>query len=205
VGPRAWILAGSAAACGATLAIGALHLPAAKPLLLLLTGGSCPIGEELSPAARDDARALSVATVRGESRAPSRPALGLTLGVSTRAEGEAWGATRGFRCAPASGGLRCEGAAGEDVWLELDGTDHVVSVVATQRDLTPAAGTAAFAQREQELAELGTPWKRRDADLTRTLAQQLAEYRYEDYRVQVTATNTGGRVTLRTAWQDLEG
>ncbi|MES2643581.1 MAG: hypothetical protein V4850_29115 [Myxococcota bacterium] len=210
---RAWIIGGVAAA-GVTLAIGGLHLPEARPLLLFVTGGSCPIGAELSPEARDDARALSVASVRGQATAPSRPALGLTLGTTTRAEAETWAAGRGLTCGAETGGLRCApagtpGSSGsqlaDEVWIELDGAERVVALVATTRDLAPADAATVFAARELELSAAGTPWKRRDADLTRTMAQQLAEYRYVDYRAQLTATNMGGRVTVRTTWQDLEG
>jgi hypothetical protein len=81
-----------AAAFVATLVVGLLHLPFAKPLLASLSGrgGGCPMGweraETLTPAQVESRRAKMLATTRGGAKAAGRPALGFALEGTTRGE-----------------------------------------------------------------------------------------------------------------------
>src|SRR5262249_4844409 len=79
----------------ATLVVGLLHLPAARPLLALV--GACPVGHE-SASEIEEARGLALRSLRGSQPAPARPALGFTLERTTEAEVREWARTRGIPC-----------------------------------------------------------------------------------------------------------
>ena len=92
--------------CGviATGAVGALHLPAARPLLARF-GVACP-SRALTPEQVQAAREPALSRLRGGSEAPRRPALGLSLDGTTESQASAWALQRGLRCETSARGLR---------------------------------------------------------------------------------------------------
>jgi hypothetical protein len=79
----------------ATMTIGLLHAPFARKLLMKV--GGCPVGNE-DPHAVEAARAQAVAQNAGRLVAPSRVALGFTLGSATLADAKQWESTYKLRC-----------------------------------------------------------------------------------------------------------
>jgi hypothetical protein len=88
---RLFIAAGAIAF--ATAAVGALHMPFARPLLMQL--GGCPVAgaSQMTAVEMEHARRMGAEGDRGAIPAPARPALGFVLDGSTLAEVRAW-ATR---------------------------------------------------------------------------------------------------------------
>jgi hypothetical protein len=87
----AWITAGTVVAVAA---VGALHTPAARPLLMRI--GGCPMGA--SPAQIETAQRAAVKKTRGVTPSPARPALGFTLDGATLADVRAWAKGEGLAC-----------------------------------------------------------------------------------------------------------
>ena len=205
---RRTLLLGAAAAA-ATLAaavggIGVLHLPAARPALLWVSGGGCPIGEPLDRTALDAARARSLAPLAGQAPSPSRPGLGFALTRSTRAELVAWAHAEGIACEPAGEArLVCTDApAGplhlqhpvDELVLQLDADDRLIGLAASRRG-------APF--DDAELEALGPAHERRDADLDQLLAQRREAWTFEDLRVVQTETRLRDGVSSRLTIQAL--
>ena len=208
------------AAAGAALVglVGLAHTPAARPLLRLVAGGSCPVGAGIpaDPAVVDQARAQSVPKLRGERPAASRPAAGFRLDADDPAAVAAWAAQHGISCqpegalttcSPVPAGVLPDGVAHDSISFQFDSAQHLIAVMVRTNALpaeaaaeTVAAGAAALT------AEVGPPVTARgDAStLNRPLAQLSAEFRFADYRALLTATNVGGgRIAYRAMYQSL--
>jgi hypothetical protein len=108
--------AGVALALVGLLAVGALHSNAGRALLGASGCPFDPAAKPASPETIEDFRKKSLASMRVGGKATARPALGLTLGASTRTEASSWASGLGLACEGELGGaaLRCEGRAPRD-------------------------------------------------------------------------------------------
>ena len=88
----------------ATGFIGFLHTPAGRPLLAAL-GVGCPV-KRVTPAQAEALRQRGLSGLRGARPAPARPALGLSLDVSTEKDVKAWASRAHLECAVVNRGLR---------------------------------------------------------------------------------------------------
>ena len=199
--------------------IGLAHLPIAAPLLGLWTGGGCPVGLDhpLAPAARDAARATALEVVRGVGTAGDRPALGFALDGTSRVEATAWAATHGVVCTDARELKQCGPVPAtaipdgprDSLVFEFDAGDALVSVTAGRR--VPAAeAVAVYVALEAGVAERAGPATLQRGEPTAEwldrgpLTQLSSEFRFADYRAQLTATNLGpGRIAVREVYQAL--
>ena len=92
---RKWTVGLASTLAAATLGVGALHLPAARPLLALI--GACPVGRA-SASEIEDARRIALRSLRGDTRAPARPALSFELERTTLDDVRAWARAREISC-----------------------------------------------------------------------------------------------------------
>jgi len=191
-----------------TLAIGALHAPPFRHLLMRL--GGCPmLGARMTPEQMDNARRISVSADRGDVAAPLRPALGFVLDVTTLADVHAWGNREKVACEDARAGLvTCTGvrpsafgsptadAPIDELALGFDARGRLVNITTLRSHLS--AADAALASRDIGTlleASLGSAGKRTGAFDTRRLARSgvdslaTVQYRYRDYFADVTAMN----------------
>lgn len=208
--------------------MGFAHTPAGRPLLAVmgraLHGGACPLGydRKASPAQHEQAAARFWAAHRGQVPAAGRPALGLALGTSRRADVTAAFAARGISCAPGpSADLVCprvpsaalpgelRGSPARELWLTFGAHDQLLTVVAVSRDATPAAISDAFAEV--------TTWVTRDAGpatnvsgeagpsflSSGALHQATAEFRFANYYALARATNMGDGYLLTEEYRAL--
>lgn len=192
-----------------TVAVGVLHTPLARPLLMRL--GGCPMaGAHMTPAQMDTARSLAVSASRGTRIAPFRPALGFALDATTLPEVHAWAAREHVDCEDARAGfVTCshvdpiaigrpaiEGAI-DELDLGFDVRGHLVNVTTLRSHMR--SDDAAKAARDMALwlsAKLG-PADRANGGAfdARRLAvagvDSLATvgYRYRDYFADVMAMN----------------
>lgn len=203
---------------GAVAGIGALHTPAGKPVLLWLSGGSCPIGADLDPVVRDDLRRRTLAPLGEGEPAVSRPALGFDLDQTTRSEVLAWARESGAECVARKLALVCDAAPGApraegapmEVYIQFDSMDRVVGLTATDTSRDVPAAVEWLVASERELSDLiGDPWLSRghtdpswlDAA---TLRQAQREWRTADYRVTLSLTSREkGAVIRRQTMQSL--
>ena len=188
-----------------TLAIGALHLPAARPLLALV--GQCPAGRE-SPREIEDARRIALRSLRGPGLAPARPALGFALERTTEAEVREWARARGLRCEssreatllvcgdvppgaldPASPGAIDELAFGFRV---RDGRLVNLTTLRTGVDATHAASALAASATALH-QELGAAAAERLPSRTWDGRPAFVRYRFADYIAAVSAMELPGR------------
>ena len=176
--------------------------------------GACPFGQ-------GDARVASApAPVRTGSDALSRPALGFTLAVTTRAELLAWATEHRIACTEKRGGTQLDCAdipstlladhggnlAGTSTWFELDdrGVLYAIKTVRRTEDVTRVA--EAFAATNAALTvRAGSPAQRAGsadpATLTSGAFQQASsEYRFRDYRAVIRATNMGDGYVLTESY-----
>jgi hypothetical protein len=140
-----------------------------------------------------------------------RSVLGLELGVTSRAQAEAWAAEQGLQCTSGKNRLECSGLPEVDsVVLGFDREERLVGVDVAFH--SPDAQTAAqkLAQRAELLAsQAGEPKAKRGeptADFlgAAPLRQAAASFRFANYRVELTATNLGqGRFLVREFHQVL--
>jgi hypothetical protein len=189
------VLAVSATLALATLAVGALHLPWARPLLQRV--GGCPVGRA-TPRQVEAAQRAALRKLGGASPAPARPALGFELGRTTLAEVEAWAGARGLGCQRLRDGalLRCRDVPGaalaggsgdyDDVSFGFRLADHrLVAVTTLRAGLSPQEASARAATAAAALERrLGPPTAR-----TSGAFGTFLQYRYADYLAGVTAMN----------------
>ena len=194
-----------------TLAIGALHAPPLRHLLMRL--GGCPVlGARMTPQEMDNARRISVSADRGGTAAPVRPALGFVLDVTTLADVHAWAKREKVACEDERAGLvTCEhvpmsafgspmaGVPIDELALGFDVHGRLVNITTLRSHLS--AADAALASRDIRTsleASLGSAGKRTGAFDTRSLARPgvgslaTVQYRYRDYFADVTAMNLPG-------------
>src|SRR5688572_15822226 len=126
-----------AAALGTCGLVGALHLPAARPLLSWVASSvGCPVSLDGGDAATLEAHRVVVARSRaGVASAKGRPALAFELGTTVRATVQAWLSARNAECEDWSSGavLRCRIERGArdvalDAHLQFDERDRLVAV-----------------------------------------------------------------------------
>jgi hypothetical protein len=177
----------------ASLAVGALHMPWARPLLQRV--GGCPVGRA-SPRQVEAAQRAALHRLAGASPAPARPALGFDLGRTTLGDVEAWARSRSLSCERVREGalLRCKGvpapalpcASGsyDDVSFGFRLGDHRLLSVTTlwtgsSPDEASARAAAAAAALERRL---GPP-----TSSSAGAAGSFLQYRYADYLAGVTA------------------
>jgi len=198
----------AAGLCISTLAVGVLHTPPARKLLMRF--GGCPVrGARMTAEQMDNARWIAVSANRGDMAAPVRPALGFVLDVTTLAEVHSWGKREHVACEDARAGLvTCThvspAALGspmarepiDELALGFDARGHLVNITTLRSHLTPTA--AARASRDIGIwleANLGSAGKKGGTFETRRLSLSGAEslatvhYRYRDYFADVTAMN----------------
>jgi hypothetical protein len=190
----------------ATLAIGALHMPFARTLVMRI--GGCPLaGAKITPAQMDHARHMALAGRRGTTDAPARPALGFALDSTTLADVHSWAAREHVDCEePRAGLVTCvdvrpravgrDDAAGkiDELALGFDARGHLVNVTTLRSGLEPEAAARAGGGIVSSLeASLGAPDKKAGDFVTAHLAQAGAaslvtrSYLYDDYVAGVTA------------------
>jgi hypothetical protein len=196
---RPWLVTAAAALAVATLGVGLLHMPWARPLLARL--GGCP-ASRATPQQVETAQRRAWRTLRGTGSAPDRPALGFALERTTLLDVKAWAQARGLACEVVRGGslLRCEGvpasalrvgAAGvyDDVAFGFRVRDQrLVNVTALRTGL--AAEDAAAQLRDVAAClerALGAPAQKAAG------AAAFVVYRYADYLADVTAMQLPSR------------
>lgn len=189
-----------------TLAIGALHLPFARGVLMRV--GGCPLaGARMTPAQMDVARQIAVAGRLGATEAPARPALVFALDSTTLADVHSWAAREHVECDDVRAGLvKCTnvppsavGRAGlegtiDELALGFGARGRLVNVTTLRADLRPDAAARAAEDIVSSLAaDLGAPAKTAGDFAIGHLAQPGAAslatraYRYRDYVADVTA------------------
>jgi len=201
-----WTIRAGGALAAATLVVGILHLPAARPLLALV--GACPVGRA-SAREIEEARAMALGTLRGHAKAPARPALGFDLERSTIDDVRAWARAHAVACdlSRESTLLVCSrvpaSAVGSPAPQRIDEVAFVFRVrdkrlvtVSTLTTGIEASGAAdSFAAIASRLgSELGAPEASRVPpapwDGTRPA---FVRYRYADYIADLSAMQLPGR------------
>ena len=190
----------------ATLVIGLLHLPAARPLLGLV--GACPVGR-VSATEIEDARRIALRSLRGSTRAPVRPALRFELERTTLDEVRGWAQARAIACdlSRESTLLVCSrvsaDALASDALQPIDEVAFVfrlrdrrlVNLTTLTTGVAPGRAADSFAAITGALASaLGSPEASRvpprQWDGTRPV---FIRYRYADYIADVSAMRLPGR------------
>ncbi len=215
---RFWSLGGVALAVSLVGLIGVAHTPWGRPLLAFLPGmsGGCPIGAEIDPQTLATVRSSVTESLRGQSPTRSRRVLTFELGVSTRADVEAWADARALDCTAvrphrwSCDGHTLPGAIPGTVQFGFDAEQRLVDVErSTRTDDVVLAVHVAQALSEELTEHAGPPTRIRGATDSAHLAraplrQQVHEYRYADMRARVTATNVGSRgYSVRSIYQAL--
>lgn len=192
--------------CLGVAAIGWLHTHAGR-LLLSKLGVACPVNQ-VDPkrvmAVRDEAMARS----RGTAAAPSRPALGLQLDVSTDVEVSGWAARTHAQCAVITRGyrfLRCRGMSAaalgvvgppvSEIWFSFGPHNTLMAINLYRRNMTEAETQQSWQTAVQRLREsLGAPTQS-TGDLTLAslvnspVSVARVRYTYADYIATITASH----------------
>jgi hypothetical protein len=173
----------------------AFHLPFARSTLR--AAGGCPI-PRATAAQVEAAQAGAFRGLRGTTLAPARPAVGFALGVTTRADAEAWARERGVECESGREGalLVCAAVPAPDgsgtyyeVAFEFRLRDLRLINLTTLRTGLDAGGAAALIRRLSATLEdtLGAPATEIRGD------PGVIAYRYSDYLAEVSAMSLRGR------------
>jgi len=208
-----WVAGFSAVVTGL---IGLMHTPTGMAAYIKVFGNRCPVGGGASAAQVENARLSVVRTVRGTRPAPSRPAFGFRLDVSTRAEVDAWIANHSLDCTdrrehsllicravpgPALG--RAGGASIDEVTFAFAPvTTKLVNITGVRYQLSAADAVAQTSALKTEMqATLGTPTRSAgeldEAHMTATAYATVAVvYEFSDYIAELTATNIPGSGVL---------
>jgi hypothetical protein len=193
-------------------AVGALHLPFARPLLMRL--GGCP-ADRVSPLAIHAARHEAITAARGPIAAPARPALGFALDEATIDDVRAWSSRAGVTCDEKREGtfVRCRdvaaaslpgtwphGTLAEVTFGLSPKTKKVIAVATLRSGLSDSDGVQTISGTSRELeAKLGAPTKSAgDASALASAGYHTAtlSYAYSDYLASVTATKMPERGVL---------
>jgi hypothetical protein len=192
--------------CLGTAAIGWMHTHAGR-LLLSKLGVPCPVNQ-VDPkrvmAVREDAMAHS----RGTAPAPSRPALGLRLDVSTEVEVSAWSARARAQCAAITRGyhfLRCRGVSAaalgvvgppvSEIWFSFGPSHTLMAINLYRRNMTEAEAQQSWQTAVQRLRQsLGAPTQSTgDLTLASLVSSPVSvarvRYTYADYIATITASH----------------
>ncbi len=205
-----WVFRGAGGLAILTGAIGALHMPFARPLMMRL--GGCPMaGMRMTPEQMDRSRQMGVAGVAGsraDSAAPARPALGFALDATTVDEVHAWASRQHVDCDDVRAGLvRCTDVAPvalsrpasekpvNELLLGFNAHGHLVNITTMRSHLSPDEA----AKNAQEIvsslaAKLGTGKVGGQFVASRLSAAGAdsigtVSYRFHDYFADVTAMN----------------
>ena len=201
-----------AAAALGTVVIGVAHTPWGRPLLrlpllsALARHAGCPV-EAIEPAAFERVRTTKMRSELGREAARARPALGFTLGQSTRRDVEPWAQGVSASCRPGfvASVLECEdvhvpGAPPiAQLTLQFDGKSRLVSVDLFRGQLAADTLVETFAARERELERQVGPATASIggasiADATASpFKTLLRKYAYRDYVATLTLVNLGKR------------
>lgn len=199
--------------------VGALHLPAGRPILAWI-GMGCPL--RASPEATEAARIESARAARGSAAAPVRPALGFDLGKTTREEIAAWALQRGVSCSESQQGtiMKCEnvpslaldlsGPSIDDLTFGFEPSRQTLVTVTTLRSRLDSAGAEkAMRKIAADLSEklgagraVGEPTAEYLA--AGPMHTALVEYRFTNYLADVSATNLGPRVAVREHYMSID-
>lgn len=216
-----WLLRAIGAAVLFVGLIGLAHTPLGKPLLgLLRAAGGCPVGAKLEPEARDRARAIALASVRGDRPAAGQPRVGpFELVAATKPEVLGWSARTGSTCVEAEGGagLRCVPGASSELGLEpvpesvlflFDQHGRTTALDVSWSKLSPEAAVALVERLSAELERVVGPATRstgelRPATLAAMLGRVEREHRYSDARAQVLATRVAEGVRVSQKLQHI--
>jgi hypothetical protein len=205
-----------AAALGTCGLIGALHLPAARPLLSWVASSvGCPVSLDGGDAATLEAHRVVVARSRaGVDSAKGRPALAFELGTTSRPTVQAWLSARNADCEDWSSGavLRCriEGArdVALDAHLQFDESDRLVAVDLWHAPRPAGESIAALSTLTDSVTRtVGAPTLASgplDGQYlqARPFRRVARDYRYADYVARLSATNLGRRgFRLREQYQ----
>ena len=207
-----------AAALGTCGLVGALHLPAARPLLSWVASSvGCPVSLDGGDAATLEAHRIVVARSRaGVGSAKGRPALAFELGTTVRPTVQAWLSARNAACEEWSSGavLRCRierGGARDvtlDAHLQFDERDRLVAVDLWHAARPAAESIAALSALSNVVTRtVGAPTLASGpldgAYLqARPFRRVARDYRYADYIARLSATNLGRRgFRLREQYQ----
>lgn len=234
------LLAGTIAATGLFVGlIGFAHTEPGRPLrpaLVVLNkamgakpqakGGACPLGYDQngSPADVEAARQRSVAQFKGAAPSQRRPALGFSLGETTRQQVDAWITEHHLTCGARQGPTRVtctgvpdsalpegyRGLAIDELYLQYNPQDRLVSVGTVRSAQTPEPVSRAHGAVVAELTrQLGGPSSTAGQPETTYLAggalrQARAEFRFSDYYATSSATNVGrGRFVVSERYEQL--
>ena len=205
---RRTVVAGVATLGVGTLAIAALHHPAARPLLAK-AGWACP-SQRVGAAEVQAARDYGLAALRGTVPAPARPALGFELEQSAETAVLRWAGQHRLRCRSETRGLRsleCEdvpaAALGvpdsegpvDSLTLAFDVGGRVVAVDALRRKLEARRASDSLRAAGARLAErLGGPTETMGESDAGYLAgapfrTAFVRYRFRDYVATVAAVH----------------
>ena len=198
-------------------AVGLLHAPFARPLLMRV--GGCPVaGGRMTPRESDAARRLALGVETGSATAPARPALGFALDETSLDDARAWARRGQVDCDEARAGLlRCTQVRADalgipasqgtidELLLQFDPRGRLVNVTTIRAGLAPDAVASRAAAIVGSLdRELGpSPRGHGDfggASLRSAGAESISTvaYRYSDYVAEVVAMNApSGGPTLR--------
>ena len=219
------VLSAGIVALVATGFIGLLHTPAGRPFLAAL-GLGCPV-KRVTPAQAEALRQRGLSGLRGASPAPARPALGLSLDVSTEQDVKDWASRAHLECAVVNRGLRqlsCSAGgvgqsdlaavreAGGEVTFAFNPSGHLVSVDLLRSRVPAPTAARLFTQRAAALRSvLGDPAVAA-GDATSSylgsgpMRTARLVYRFSDYVATVTAMNLPpAGVALRELYQSARG
>jgi hypothetical protein len=205
-------LAASAVVASVVLAIGMLHMPFARPLLMRL--GGCPMaGVRMTAKEMENARHMAAASRRGGASSPARPALGFVLDATTVSEVREWAKRAGVRCQNPHPGLvvctdvpaRAVGMAESDEKLDeiafgFSEQDRLVNATTMRTHLSPQSAEWTSREILSSLAShLGPAHKTVGTFGAAQLRLEPAAssistalYRYKDYVADVSAMNLPG-------------
>ncbi|MET0384636.1 MAG: hypothetical protein ABW321_01695 [Polyangiales bacterium] len=208
----------STSACALGL-VAFAHTPAGRPLLNALRGApGCPVDLSAGdPAALEAHRIRQLQKTRGTELEHARPALGFTLGSSTREQVLAWSQRAGAHCESSrkSSTLICtrferrdETAPRlEDVHLQFDESGRLVAVNAFRKVARSADAAAWLTRLDSELtSQVGQATdhygEATPAFLDVALQRVSRKYRYRNYLAEISAMNYGPRgVMVREEYQ----
>ena len=214
--PRRRLRAAIGAAAGLLVAVGVLHAPFARPLLMRF--GGCPVAARMTPIESETARRMALAADPGLDPAPARPALGFVLDGTSLEGARAWARRAGVGCEDARAGvLRCAdvpaGALGlpaaqgkvDELLLQFDPRGRLVNLTTVRAHLggDEAASRAGAIVASLTRALGPSPHGRGDfggRSLRSTGADSVSTvtYRYRDYVAEVVAMNApSGGPTVR--------
>jgi hypothetical protein len=197
---------GVAVLAAATAAVGVLHMPFARGLLM--RAGGCPFGQA-TLAQLEPARLAAVRSTRGSEAAPVRPALGFDLDRTTRKDLDAWADRAHVSCGevreglvfckdvPAAAlGMPAADGPVQELHLGFNTQGHLVDV-ATMRMHVARTETVRDVEKQLE-AQVGAPHRTSgafdDAHLAAEGPASLAstQYHYRDYVAEVMAARFSG-------------